>query len=872
MMKQPRLVRVLLAAFILAVLAACLPAAAGAWPTAGSAVLSNRMIPAVGTGETVRPGDGVMQFSTVQLGGQYYMVDTEALLIVYDMGGKALKSVIGFFAVKESADAADYYVVDAIGYELSLTIRGYRLLKNNREEAGHSYELSRDGSTVYDNGEVLFRDPVRMYIPGKQSMLRSWLRGKNDVLTNKRYDLMLPVSDKDNRWDNKQAAAAIVSLKETWTFWKEVLGRNGFDDTGKGFIVIFANTVVSGNASAYAELMDLAGFFCRIKIDRRCNCSLDTLAHEYNHAVFKTFTKYNDTAYLVPQFSAIDEGLSDIMAECCGAYINGECDWVHGKGRNLRDMKDPAAGHKPDRFGGNYWVTECVEGKKTLTDDEWDLNSIYAHDNSTVISHMGYMIATGEIEGAVNHEPLGTDKLARLIYATYPSVFPTMTMNDYARILYDTAVRMYRDGDLTSGQVRCVYEAIYRAGLRLEYILPDAKLSRFMDLDGTMLAGYLYDVYRIIPTVGDDTQFSGEVKAPVQADAPLSQDPAFGKSNRKYRIVLTNAEDPELTFVFYLEFNKRGTEREGIFAPMQGQARVLVRDVLVAYYYFGERQSTMGTLYEYNRAGQKIGMKRYDATFAEDTLSYRETYTYDELGRMTEKAGFSIPSDSDQPSLLVTYEYEGDSSLPVRETQTERGNTTVTAYTYDPEGNCTEAVTDPDGAGGYRTKTEYQYENGHTIHQCTYLSSGRKSEWSRRWEYDGKGNLIRDYTLYNEDLGGYIVDEKRYTYDDMNRPTELLSYRTSWDDDTGWKSVTEPFEPNYVTEYDYDENGNVHEVTYQILPKGERSLDEITVLEYGMDHLLVSKKHSLSFDPNRNAWVTESSWTYEYKLLSELFP
>ena len=365
-MKQPRLVRALLAAFILAVLAACLPAAAGAWPTAGSAVLSNRMIPAVGTGETVRPGDGVMQFSTVQLGGQYYMVDTEALLIVYDCDKKNEDDIAAFRAVKESADAADYYIVEELNDRWSVTVRGYKLLKNNREEAGHFYELSSDGSTVYDNGEVLFRNPVRMFVPCKASVLRSWLRGKNDVLTNKRYDLLTPVSDKDNQWDNKQAAAAMVSLKETWTFWKDVLGRNGYDDTGRGFITILANATCSGNAGTDARLMNNAGFSCTIIIDSHCNYSLDTLAHEYNHAVFKSFTKYNNIAYLVPQFSAIDEGLSDIMAECCGAYINGECDWVHGKGRNLRDMRDPAAGHKPDRFGGNYWVAECVEGKKSL--------------------------------------------------------------------------------------------------------------------------------------------------------------------------------------------------------------------------------------------------------------------------------------------------------------------------------------------------------------------------------------------------------------------------------------------------------------------------------------------------------------------------
>ncbi len=113
--------------------------------------------------------------------------------------------------------------------------------------------------------------------------------------------------------------------------------------------------------------------------------ALDTVGHEYTHAVIRVLTSIMDNNTNEP--GAINEGYADIF----GYFIenDGDPEWLHrednivGK-RALRNMSNPIESDNPCKIGGDNYYDYVTRGS------EYDNGGI--HINSTIVSHACYLM------------------------------------------------------------------------------------------------------------------------------------------------------------------------------------------------------------------------------------------------------------------------------------------------------------------------------------------------------------------------------------------------------------------------------------------------------------------------------------------------
>ena len=356
---------------------------------------------------------------------------------------------------------------------------------------------------------------------------------------NHKYNLFELASDADNSWEDSSAVNAYINIRDILTFWNQRLNLSGFDETQTDVINVLTNTKLD-NAQAYSITNYRPMQFGFIVIGDKYDGAFDVIAHEFNHLVIGTYAELGK-GYTYAEAALLNEGLSDLMAELCEEYTFGETDWITGNG--LRNHADPYASQNPYERDGINWSN--TKG--------YDISE-YAHTNSTIIGHMGYLMASGRIQEAVNIEPLDTAKLAKLIFNTYLFLDENMLLNEYAKALYITAIEMYKNGELSAKQVRCVYEAINKVGLTLEFDISNGLTEDFLYLSGSILDEYSYTATE--REIIENEKLFGQVKQGYVISSfseetdRILPDPESGRFADKvhYNVVLTNLANPKETF------------------------------------------------------------------------------------------------------------------------------------------------------------------------------------------------------------------------------------------------------------------------------------------------------------------------------------
>ena len=168
------------------------------------------------------------------------------------------------------------------------------------------------------------------------------------------------------------------------------------------------------------------------------SAELDTMAHEYTHAVVKFTCNLEGK-----EADAINEGIADIFGELVENWKTGSCDWVHGS-RTI---------HNPSINGYAEFVSDPDNG-----------GGDYSHGHSTVISHAAYLMYTG-INGNPNFTALSTDDLAHLFYEALFTLPSDCTFSQFRTLVQNTANVMYKQGRLTYAQTRCVSNAFFQVGI-----------------------------------------------------------------------------------------------------------------------------------------------------------------------------------------------------------------------------------------------------------------------------------------------------------------------------------------------------------------------------------------------------------------------
>ncbi|MDC0358515.1 M4 family metallopeptidase [Oligoflexia bacterium] len=136
----------------------------------------------------------------------------------------------------------------------------------------------------------------------------------------------------------------------------------------------------------------------------------EMVGHEYAHAVqrYSVRDKYGKHTGLnyAQQSGAIAEGLSEFFAEAFELFDSNQLDWLrHSPDGALIDLSDPERyGHPASTYSDNY-VCQNLHN---------DFGGV--HQNSTVVSHLAYLISVGNSKVGCSISGLGIGNTEKLFY------------------------------------------------------------------------------------------------------------------------------------------------------------------------------------------------------------------------------------------------------------------------------------------------------------------------------------------------------------------------------------------------------------------------------------------------------------------------
>ena len=237
--------------------------------------------------------------------------------------------------------------------------------------------------------------------------------------------------DADNNWTSAEynnanfdnvSGDAHVGAQATYDYWKNVHGRNSYDNAGAKIksYVHFDDTPGDGvgyeNAYWNGSVMTYGDGATRF----RPLTALDVCGHEIGHAVCEktaNLTYSNESG-------AMNEGLSDIWGASIEAYsvanlgftssgVKAKSTWLIGEEIDkqqaaLRSMSDPKSLGQPAYYKGQYWYTGTADNGGV-------------HTNSGVLNHWYYILAVGksgtnEGGGTYSVTGVGIDAAAKITY------------------------------------------------------------------------------------------------------------------------------------------------------------------------------------------------------------------------------------------------------------------------------------------------------------------------------------------------------------------------------------------------------------------------------------------------------------------------
>ncbi|GAB3829344.1 M4 family metallopeptidase [Hymenobacter jeollabukensis] len=277
--------------------------------------------------------------------------------------------------------------------------------------------------------------------------LREYTRGLGIETYNAKkgnsYTAAVDFIDADNNWTAAEynnanydnvAGDAHFGAQATYDYWKNVHGRNSYDNAGakiKSYVHFddvpggagYENAFWNGSVMTYG---DGASTFKPLT-------AMDVCGHEIGHAVCEK------TANLTYQneSGAMNEGFSDIWGACVEALavsnygLTGKSTWLIGEeimkaGGALRSMSNPNAYSQPDTYQGTYW--RATTSSPTSSNDYGGV-----HTNSGVLNYWFYLLAQGgsgtnDKGTAFSVAGVGIDAAAKIAFRT-ESVYLSASSN-----------------------------------------------------------------------------------------------------------------------------------------------------------------------------------------------------------------------------------------------------------------------------------------------------------------------------------------------------------------------------------------------------------------------------------------------------------
>lgn len=284
--------------------------------------------------------------------------------------------------------------------------------------------VAANAATRYSGTQV-----IETSLNGSSYILSENTRGNGILTLNMKkgtnYSASVNFTDVDNNWTatefnnaNKDNAAldAHWGAEKTYDYWKNVHGRNSYDNLGsilKNYVHYssnYDNAYWNGSVMTYGD--GSGTYFDALT-------SVDVAGHEIGHAVCER------TANLAYQLEsgAMNEGFSDIWGACVEYYAAPTKQrWLIGEDIerrsghvSLRSMSNPNVEGQPDTYGGTYWVSQSRCRPRSSND------YCGVHTNSGVLNHWFYILTEGktgtnDLGNSYSVTGIGIDKAAKIAY------------------------------------------------------------------------------------------------------------------------------------------------------------------------------------------------------------------------------------------------------------------------------------------------------------------------------------------------------------------------------------------------------------------------------------------------------------------------
>ena len=678
----------------------------------------------------------------------------------------------------------------------------YTMVDNSRHiriydanDGALSYEFrNSDGELVIDrNGELLGE-----FIPKDLSVTL--------VSTN---DIEQLISSQSPPYFDEKAISLLAELQTTYDFYKEALSLDGVSTDGSLVWIdgIYDdNMEFVGSSASNAYCWGYAKYPLEnvvLSFGTENNIELDTVAHEYTHAVEN---KRSDMIY-EGESGAIKEALSDIFGELVEAwYTNDEPNWEHGEDRNIQK---PSATKKPSKYNGLYWGPTAIS-----------IDNGYVHKNSTVISHAAYLMWNG-IDDTENKK-INIDHLAKLWYRAMLMMPQDCDFYTCRKMVELAATSM----ELTQAQISCVSEAFDQVGITEENVTEKYNISTNCKLHVVGGDGNYYDNYTI--EIKEKKFFDEIVKSGFRRTVSVSTAESYDLNlpEGKYVITLTDNADPAITEVFTVNVSEESEKTYLLIKlnfnriPIKGtvsevrmengvETNVPITGAVVTIISHAD-----------DTVVKTIEMAKTDGFFEDYLPAGNYTITASAPGYIEQAVSFELKDEEKYFSIQL----QPEKSVEPQKLLTE------VIYTSDDEYSWTKTSVE-----------KLIYDDKNQLVQCTWIIKEAHEGYedmegiisNAYYQYDEHGRLVY------EDFGDYLfmMENFEYEYNEIGQQITKKVYNINYIDDR--------LEEQY--DYFYDNQGNlIEEKLYRpSYTSSEMELDSDRIYSYVYDSMgRVLERHS----------------------------
>lgn len=258
-------------------------------------------------------------------------------------------------------------------------------------------------------------------------------------------------------------------IAQVWDFYKDVFGYNSFDGQGtEVFCLVNPADTIFPAENACAVLMEdgLPGLmmYGMGGPDLYPVVDFTVTGHEFTHLVARKLNAYElDNALHQPH--ALNESFADIMGLSIYRHVFGKEIW--GIGPNV--MRNNAPLRRIDEPEANVYIDGSpMPSPSCFLDDNFDTVYFEEHQNSTVQSHMFYLLVTGgeginSLGDSYEVTPMDRDEAERLAFTTLTEYVDTQINYEEVPDAWITAaIQLFGEN---SAQLRSLCQAWGAVGL-----------------------------------------------------------------------------------------------------------------------------------------------------------------------------------------------------------------------------------------------------------------------------------------------------------------------------------------------------------------------------------------------------------------------